>query len=76
VIEDTEIRPVDNDGVIVVAIGTVAWLIALIVLIALHDDLRRDGHLWWIACAATGFGLGVLGVGYCVRRSRRLAAAR
>ena len=67
-----DIRPVDHDGVVVVGLGTIAWLIALVVLIPMQDQLRRDGHLWWIACAAAGFGLGLLGIGYCVRRRRRI----
>ena len=63
-----EIAPVRTDGVLVIAIGTVGWLVALVVLTVLHDQLRADGHLWWIACAATGFGLGLVGTVYCARR--------
>lgn len=70
--EPVEIKPVDDDGVGAVALGTAVWLIALVVLILLRGTLRHDGHLWWIACAATGFGLGLLGLGYCLRRRARL----
>jgi len=71
--DEAEIKPVGHDGVLVVGIGTGVWLVALVVLVSRQGDLRADGHLWWIACAATGFGLGLLGVGYCVRRRNRLA---
>ena len=60
------------DGVRTVTIGTVLWLIALIVSVTLHSRLQRDGHLWWIATAATGFGLGLVGIYYCRRRSATL----
>jgi hypothetical protein len=65
------IRPVDSDGVAVISAGTGAWLVALIVLVVLHKRLSDDGHLWWIAVAAIGVGLGLLGIGYCVRLRRR-----
>jgi hypothetical protein len=58
----------------VVTFGTVLWAVALALSIVLHHRLARDGHLWWIACAAVGFGLGLLGVAYCTRRRRRLGA--
>jgi hypothetical protein len=61
----------DVDGVFVVTLGTVVWGVALAVSIALHDSLRRHGHLWWVAVAACGFGLGLLGIAYCLRRRRR-----
>jgi hypothetical protein len=63
----------DVDGIAVVTLGTVLWGIALVVALVLHDPLRRHGHTWWIAAAACGFGLGLLGIGYCRRRiSRRV----
>ena len=64
--------PLPFDGVRTVTIGTGLWLLALIVSLALHSRLERDGHLWWIATAATGFVLGLLGIYYCRRRSASL----
>jgi hypothetical protein len=63
---------VDVDGIAVVSLGTVLWAIALVLSLVFEDQLRRDGHLWWIAGAACGFGLGLLGIAYCVRRRNRL----
>jgi hypothetical protein len=64
--------PLPYDGVLTVTVGTGLWLIALIVLLPFWTRLNNDGHLWWIATAAIGFGLGVVGVFYCRRRSARL----
>jgi hypothetical protein len=64
--------PLPYDGVLTVTVGTGLWLGALIVLLPFWSDLHRDGHLWWIATAATGFGLGLVGVWYCRRRSASL----
>jgi len=67
---------VDVDGIAVVSLGTVLWAVALVLSLVFEDHLRRDGHLWWIATAACGFGLGLLGIAYCVRRRNRLGDPR
>jgi len=64
--------PLPYDGVLTVTVGTGLWLVALIVLLPFWSHLQRDGHLWWIATAATGFGLGLVGIYYCRRRSAAL----
>lgn len=67
-------RALDVDGIAVVSLGTAAWAAALVAAVALHSRLERDGHLWWVAAAAVGCGLGLLGIAYCVRRRNRLGA--
>jgi Protein of unknown function (DUF2530) len=67
-----ELEPLPDDGVLPVAVGTALWFVAFVVLLPFVGDLRRDGQLWWIATAATGFGLGLVGIRYCVRRRDRL----
>jgi hypothetical protein len=59
------------DEVRLIAIGTVAWAIALIVMLPFHSGLSAHGHGdWpWICVAAIGGGL--LGMWYCWRRRRR-----
>lgn len=64
--------PLPYDGVRTVTFGTVLWLVALIVMLPFWTRLNNDGHLWWIATAATGFGLGLVGIWYCRRRSASL----
>jgi hypothetical protein len=66
--------PLPYDGVRTVTVGTIIWLVALVVMLPFWSDLRSDGRLWWIATAAVGFGLGCLGILYCHRRSVRLRA--
>jgi hypothetical protein len=51
--------------VILVAIGTIAWLIAGMVAITLDCDSK---YVW--ACVA-GAVLGVVGIRYSIRRDRR-----
>jgi hypothetical protein len=67
-----EPAPLPYDGVLTVTVGTGLWLVALIVLLPFWSRLREDGHLWWVATAATGFGLGLVGVFYCRRRAAAL----
>ncbi|MBX6389510.1 MAG: DUF2530 domain-containing protein [Frankia sp.] len=69
------LAPLPNDGVGSVAVGTVVWLIALLVMIPFADDLRADGRLWWLATAACGAGLGLLGLVIVIRRRNRLRRA-
>ncbi len=70
-----ELEPLPYDGVLSVTVGTAGWLVALIVMLPFHHRLEDDGRLWWIATAATGFGLGLLGILYCIRRRSRLRRA-
>ena len=63
-----EVEPLDVDGVRAVAVGTMLWVIALVVSLFFVDDLRADGRLWWIATCACGVGLGVAGLVYVLRR--------
>jgi hypothetical protein len=55
-----------------VAVGTALWLIAFVVMIPFAGDLEADGRLWWLATAAVGFGLGLLGLAIVLRRRARL----
>jgi hypothetical protein len=56
-------------------VGTVIWLIALVVMIPFAGQLCANGHLWWLATAACGFGLGLLGLVIVLRRRARLRRA-
>jgi hypothetical protein len=58
---------------LIVGVGTALWTVALVVLLFFTDDLRHDGHLWWIASAGTGVGLGLVGLVVVRLRERRLA---
>lgn len=62
-------QPLDEDGVLAVTLGTVAWLVAFAVLyVFFRDQLRADGQQWWLTVCLVGAGLGVAGRWYTVRR--------
>ena len=47
-----------------VAIGTVAWAVALVVLCVLHAQLSAQGRGWWIGTAGAGVAIGLAGLAY------------
>ncbi len=69
-----EVHPLDVDGVRTVAIGTVLWAAAFVVLALRKDSLDEQGHGWWLWTCLAGVGLGLLGLEYT--RKRRDAIAR
>lgn len=64
----------DVDGVRTVAIITVLWALAFVVLAFFRSELDDAGRGWWIWACLAGVGLGLLGLEYC--RKRRDAIAR
>ncbi len=69
------VEPLDVDGVRTIAVGTVLWLVAFVVLLPFYGRLRDEGRAWWLWTCLAGFGLGLLGWEYC-RRRRRARHAR
>ncbi len=57
--------------------GTVGWAVALIVLVAVRDELAPADR-WWIWVAAFGCFMGLFGLVYVphLKRSRERAARR
>jgi hypothetical protein len=70
-----ELEPLPYDGVLSVTVGTAVWFVALVIMLPLAGRLNDDGHLWWLATAAVGFGLGLLGIRMTSRRRARLRAS-
>lgn len=60
------------DGVRTLGAGTVAWLVAFVVLLPFYGTLREQQRLWWLWTCLAGIGLGLLGLEYCRRRRNRL----
>ncbi|CAN5234294.1 hypothetical protein BH24ACT10_BH24ACT10_06420 [soil metagenome] len=60
--------PFETDDVTVVAIGTAAWIVGLLVLLvlALTDAVAVPG--WWLGMCGYGIALGLYGIHYCQRR--------
>ncbi len=69
--------PLEGNDQVITAAGTIAWAIALVVLLVLRHRIPASSH-WWIWTCAVGLGLGLFGLIYVPRlkRSRARAAAR
>ncbi|WP_036555788.1 DUF2530 domain-containing protein [Nocardiopsis sp. CNT312] len=67
----------ESDYRVPAALGTLAWTVALVVLLSMGDSLPETEH-WWIGVCVTGILLGVFGFLYIPRllRSRARAAER
>ncbi|WP_246456282.1 DUF2530 domain-containing protein [Nocardioides mesophilus] len=66
-----DVDPLDVDGVRTVAVGTVLWLVAFVLLLPFSGRLAENDRSWWLWTCLAGFGLGVLGWDYCRRRRNR-----
>ena len=43
-------------------VGSVAWLVALVVVLVFRAELAANGLGWWLWCAIIGLGLGLIGL--------------
>jgi hypothetical protein len=69
------VAPLDVDGVLAAAVGTLAWTVALLVLALRRDELVATGRTWWLWTCLAGVGLGLLGLSYCTHRRDALRSA-
>lgn len=60
--------PLETDDVQVVAAGTTAWALGLLVLLALAATDAADVPGWWLGMCGYGIALGLFGIRYCQRR--------
>jgi len=69
--------PLEANDQLVAAVGTVAWAVALVVLLILREQIPADER-WWIWTCAAGLAMGLFGLWYVPRlkRSRARAAER
>jgi hypothetical protein len=70
-----ELPPMRTNDVLVAAIGTVAWAIALVVLLIAGAP---EGRHWWVWVCVAGICIGVFGMWYMprIQRSRDAQLAR
>jgi hypothetical protein len=66
--------PLETNDVLVVTIGTLLWGIGFLILLGFHGTLQRHDATWWLWVPVAGFGLGLLGLVYVIRRRSRLLA--
>jgi hypothetical protein len=64
----------DSDAILPVSLGTLVWLVVLVVLIARRPALEASGSTWWIGAAAVGVVSGAGGVLFLRWRRARIAA--
>ncbi|GLW63876.1 hypothetical protein Arub01_21200 [Actinomadura rubrobrunea] len=62
--------PLETDDVRVAAVGTVAWAVALAVLLIVG---LPDEHRWWLWVCAAGIATGLFGIWYIPRLQRARA---
>jgi hypothetical protein len=69
--------PLEGNDFVITAAITLAWAIALVVVVLLRNDIHEPNH-WWILTCGTGFAMGLFGLAYVPRlkRSRARAASR
>jgi uncharacterized membrane protein len=69
--------PLEANDQLVTAVITAGWAVALVVLLALWEEISA-GQRWWIWTAATGLAMGLFGLWFVPRlkRSRARSAAR
>jgi Flp pilus assembly pilin Flp len=71
---DPALRSRDDSGVTAIAVGTVAWVIALVLVVTLGTSWGVDVDRWTLVCAI-GALLGVPGLFLVLRRRSRLGRA-
>ena len=64
--------PARADARKAVLVGTVAWLVALVVSLVFRTRLDEAGLGWLVWAAVTGFGLGVIGLVVVLAVRRRI----
>lgn len=65
------IDPVDDSGVRAAVVGTVLFAVASVVLATQLNDLSNTGRGWYLGVALAGMALGLVGIAWTMRRSRR-----
>lgn len=54
----------DADAILPVTIGTAAWIVALVILALMREQLDEGGNGWWIRVAVAGTVLGLGGLAF------------
>jgi hypothetical protein len=69
--------PLEGNDQLIAAVISVGWVIALIVLLVLRNDLP-SGSRWWVWTCVAGLAVGIFGLWYMpvLKRSRARAAER
>jgi membrane protein DedA with SNARE-associated domain len=72
VTDPPERRLADQQEILAAAVGMALWAIALVVLaVFFRHDLQRHDATWWLWACGLGLVLGLYGLRFAFRRSRR-----
>ena len=66
-----DVEPLDVTGTRTILVGTLLFLLGGLAMLPFLGDLRDADRVWWLWVCVAGFGLGVFGYFYCLRRARR-----
>ena len=66
------LSPIQITGILAVQLGTLAWMMTLIVLLFSRSWLIETNRTHWIWISVSGIILGLLGYRYSTRRAKRL----
>ena len=66
-----DVEPLDVTGLRTITVGTAFFLVAGLALLPFLDDLQDQDRVWWLWVCVAGFGLGLFGYAYCIRRARQ-----
>ena len=75
ILADPSLRSRDDDGVVAIAVGTVLWAVALVLLLVFGGQLGGADIDQWILVCAFGAGLGIPGLAIVLARRTRLRRA-
>jgi len=74
VLGETHLKPIENNGIRAVTVGTALWITGVVCLFFARNWLKSTGREDWLWIAIAGVGLGVLGQIYTRRRAAKVAA--
>lgn len=66
----------DIDGFNATLLGLIAFAVGIVVTAIFYSDLAAQGNGWWLGVCVSGFGLGLIGLAYCLYRRARRRAGR
>ncbi len=71
VLKQAPVKALDPDGMGVIIVGTLAFIVACVVLWLDRDTLAADNRMWWLWVAFAGTLLGLIALGLGLRSGHR-----